>query len=64
MHSTCALHIYHAISCGVRQYVALNTCGRVPPEEKKKRSQRVGKYLLSKVGGEGKTKKGVPDVTL
>jgi hypothetical protein len=63
MHSTCALHIYHAISCGVRQYVALNTCGRGPPGERE-RSHGVGKYLLSKEGGEGKTKKGVPDITL
>jgi len=47
----------------VRQLVALNTCGRVPPGERE-RSQRVGEYLLSKEGGEGKIKKGVPDVTL
>jgi len=49
---------------GLRHFVALNTCGRVPPEEERKRSQWVGKYLLSKVGGGGKTKKGVPDITL
>jgi hypothetical protein len=65
MHSTCVLHIYHAISSGVRQYVALNTCGRVPPgERERERSHGVGEYLLSKEGGEGKTKKGVPEFTL
>jgi len=35
-----------------------------PTLKKKKRSHGVGKFLLSKRGGEGKTKKGVPDFTL
>ena len=66
MHLICVLHIHHAISSRLRQSVAPTKHMWAGPTRRKKEEVPWGWQIPFKQegGGGGKTKKGVPDITL